>query len=59
MQVLADAGGKFNTTLHGTRPPTRAKGLAWKSKGRVAFSVPGSGWFRHSMRQIIQKGGNE
>ncbi len=59
MRVLADANGKFNTTLHGIRPLTRTIRLAWRSKRRVALAVPGSGWLRHSTRQVIQEGKNE
>lgn len=59
MQVLADASGKFNTTLHRNWSPTRAMRLACNSKESVAFAVPRSGSFRHSARQFILKGENK
>ena len=39
MQVLADAGDEFNTTLHRNLAPARATRRAFESSERVAAEV--------------------
>ena len=39
MQVLADAYGKFNSTMHRNEPPTWPVHQARGSRNRVAFAV--------------------
>ena len=38
MQVLADANRKINTALHRNLPPTRAMGVARRSRPYVAVA---------------------